>query len=324
MIRKTFAISPIAGSLNEAERTVEFIVSTDEVDSDGEILDQSWDLTAYSKNPIVVFNHKTNRYLTAEEAVPVGRAIWCKMVEGHLEVKLKIADSGRHPHADLMWFALADGRLNAVSPGFFPKNARFELRDGKEILVLSDLDLREISLAPLPSNTSAVAKSLDSKDVDDDEKELRASLVAKARAQQLTQKTATPAAKDSMTDEEIAALRKEAAESKAALAIASAKAAEVEGMSKALKDRLVALEVKACERDVDGLMGKKLVPAQKAAFLKLRAKDSTLFEEIVGGLPDIGTLTRQETNPEAAAEKSVETPDGLHEAIEAMIAKGLE
>jgi len=45
------------------------------------------------------------------------------------------------------------------------------------------------------------------------------------------------------------------------------------------------------ERDVDALIGPKLVPAQKDAFLALAKKDRAGFDAIVAGMPDLNLTT---------------------------------
>lgn len=141
-------------SLNESNRTCDFVASTDTVDSYGEIVDQSWDLGRFNANPVILYAHNRS-------SLPIGRATRCEVVNGQLECTIEFATAAANPMAEQIWQLVRSKMLRAVSVGFIPGKMTTEYRPGfGDVVVLRENKLREISVVTLPANPDALAKSL--------------------------------------------------------------------------------------------------------------------------------------------------------------------
>lgn len=139
-------------------RTADFIISTDEVDRFGEVVDQnSWQLENFKKNPIVLFGHSDQKNdimgtapeLTTEKDGEISRTI----------AKVKFADEGTSEGVDTVWKLVKQGILRACSIGFIPHKVHYGDED-EEPVTLSENELLEFSIVPIPANAGAVALSL--------------------------------------------------------------------------------------------------------------------------------------------------------------------
>ncbi len=288
--------------VRESAREVDFIASTDAVDSYGEIVVQNWDLKRYTKNPVILWSHNS-------WDLPIGQAVRCEVVKGKLECTIRFASEKANPKAELVWQGILEKTLRAVSVGFMPRDIRYEKHNDVEVCMLDDNELREISVVTLPANPEALAKA-----------KAEALAVFRAAAppaptQEPTNLSAAERGKTEKTDMdpkdlEIAALKAKMAERDAEIGAARAKAVEAEKAAAAEaakreseKDtKIKALELQtenlAKERDaekaaraiadgqlieleVGGLVGKKITPAEKDTFVKLRKSDKGLFDEMV-------------------------------------------
>lgn len=138
-------------SVNEAERSIEYVCSTEDVDSYGTVLRQNWDLTRYNKNPVVLFAHKCDR-------IPVGRAVNVRVDNKQLLAKVIFATEEECKGAEDVWRAVKNGYMPGISVGFDWRTYRFEKINGVEVLVFDQNELRELSLCPVPSNPNALAR----------------------------------------------------------------------------------------------------------------------------------------------------------------------
>ena len=306
------ALSLARRGIDLEARTVDFVASTDVIDTYGEVVDQgSWELDIYKSNPVVLFAHDS-------DDLPIGKCLDIVVRNGQLECKLQIATEKENPLAENVWACLVGEYLRAVSVGFIPANYRWEIRNGTEVLVLSGNSLREISVTPVPANHEALAK-------------MRARAMAERSADTKTTNAQTSAQETQMDeatkailatkDAELKGFSEKIAASEKALADLGleAKTAKeaLETATKSLKDlgasvkdalggkdeesaedackRIVsekaALADLLTERDVDALIGRKLVPAQKEAFLALAKKDRAGFDAIVAGMPVLNLTT---------------------------------
>lgn len=160
LIRRSWSID--VRSINEAERSVEVIASTDDVDSYGEILVQDWDLSRYEKNPTVLWNHNA-------WGLPIGHAENVRVEKlpgdvsvlggGKLRAKLFFVDANANEMGERVWQGFLQKSIRAVSVGFQSKQGVTRDIDGKTVFVLSGNLLVEISAVTLPANPNAVADS---------------------------------------------------------------------------------------------------------------------------------------------------------------------
>lgn len=132
-------------------RAIAVTASTDAIDSWDEVVDQSWDLSRYEKNPIVLWQH--------DRCEPIGTAENVRVENGALKATLVLAPQGVSEDADKAWSLIEAGILRAVSVGFVPRDVRYEKRNGVDVAVLANNELREISIVSLPANPDAVIEA---------------------------------------------------------------------------------------------------------------------------------------------------------------------
>lgn len=283
-------------AVRKEDRSADFVASTDAVDSYGEIVEQKWDLTRYEANPVVLFAHHSRD-------LPIGTATSVGMKGGALECSIRFASEKANPLAEHVWQSICEGTLRAVSVGFNPKTTRYEMRDGKEVFVLSDNELFEISVTPIPANPDALQK-----------------MRAKAHAD--TARETSGQEKSNMDHEkEIASLKSAVADRDAKLADLTAKAAAADAALAAERQKLAAVEsqseklaaerdalaaqVKAfadreIENDVNAIVSKKITPAQREEYLEIRRLDAGLFARMVAKLTDLPTAGASPVSPDSA------------------------
>lgn len=133
------------------KRTVDVIASTDAQDRYGEIVEQVWQLDAYQANPVVLYAHDSRE-------LPIGKAENIRVEDGQLVATLRFVGAEVNPRAEQVWQLVQEGVLRAVSVGFIPHTYRWEKRDDREVLVLTDNELVEISVVPVPANPEALAR----------------------------------------------------------------------------------------------------------------------------------------------------------------------
>jgi HK97 family phage prohead protease len=141
-------------SLNEQARTVDVIASTSAVDAHGEVVAQDWRLERFLSNPIILAHHDSR-------ALPVGRATRVEVIGERLELTVEFAPAEANPEAEKIWQLVRGGFLKTVSVGFVPGGERYEMRDGKEVVVLLSPELMEVSFVAIPANPEAKVKSAD-------------------------------------------------------------------------------------------------------------------------------------------------------------------
>lgn len=135
--------------IDEDNFTVSGVLSTDDKDTDGEVIDQDgWVLEDYIKNPVVLFGHKSDQ-------PPVGKMVKIGYNdEGNLEGTIKFA-AEEYDFAETIFSLYAGGYMRGFSAGFMNKDSRRE--DGTR--VLTENVLKEVSTVPIPANANALAKA---------------------------------------------------------------------------------------------------------------------------------------------------------------------
>jgi len=141
-------------AVNEETRTIDVVASTDALDSHGTILEQKWDLTRYLQNPVVLWAH--NSGLGTPEP-PIGFASDVRVENGQLKATVTLVDEKASALAEKVWQGVKQKSIRGLSVGFRSKTTRVEKRDDKEIVILTDNTLFEISLVPVPSNPDTLA-----------------------------------------------------------------------------------------------------------------------------------------------------------------------
>ncbi len=149
-----------AESVND--RTFKFVISDESVDRYGTVIKlDGWDLSNYSKNGIVAYQHNTYSD-NPDMIVGKGRA-WVE--NGVLMGEVELEPEGTNPIADKLATKLAFGSINSTSVGFNPSEWSYgnkEQGENPKTLYFRKQDLLEWSIVNIPANANAVQqKSLD-------------------------------------------------------------------------------------------------------------------------------------------------------------------
>jgi HK97 family phage prohead protease len=127
---------------NAGGKSWSFTISTASVDRMGDtIAIDGWHLTAYRKNPVVLYGHDSS-------ALPIGRGV--AFVDGdRLKGTVRFAPNGAEVESQV-----ANGFLSATSDGFMPLAWKFnETRKGG--IDFLEQELLEFSVVPVPANSEA-------------------------------------------------------------------------------------------------------------------------------------------------------------------------
>ena len=276
-------------SVNKTSRTVEFVASTDAVDSYDEIVEQDWILDRYLSNPVVLFGHSSRD-------LPIGKATRVEVVEHNgrkqLECTIQLASAAANPLAEQVWNSIDEGTLRAVSVGFMPGDYRFEKRNGREVFVLSQNTLHEISVVPIPANPEALAK-MKAKAIAAATHETAAAAVKEdtmLTEKEMAERIAKADAEKNLAEKLLAETQKEAAAAKSALGLAEGTVKALEADRDTQKARAEKAERSVVEAEVDALVGKKITPAEKDDFVQLAQSNRPMFERMVSARPEMKLL----------------------------------
>lgn len=270
-------------SVDEATRTMSVVASTDALDAYDDIVEQDWDLGRYKKNPVVLYGHNASGGWfsgpSAEETLPIGFARNVSVVDGKLEADLVFVDAAANPMAEKVWQGAVQGSLRAVSVGFKSRDIVSEKQDDKMIYRLRSNELFEISVVPMGANPEAVAKSANDqlRRLAAQQAQVRATepgmdpkeLLAKAERLEVER----DAAKEKATDLERKLAERDAAHAKDLAAVTAER--------DAAKAQVAELEADLAETEVDALVGKQIMPAEREEFLELRLSNPALFTKMV-------------------------------------------
>ena len=124
--------------------TIEGYASTDDIDRQGDIVPASvWKkgIQNYLKNPVILAYHNHSE--------PVGRMVDHRVDSKGLWVKARISSA-----ADEVFNLVKDGILTAFSIGFRIVDAEYDA--AKELFVVKELELHEISVVSVPANQNTL------------------------------------------------------------------------------------------------------------------------------------------------------------------------
>lgn len=131
---------------------VEFVASTEALDSHDSIVRSNWDLTRYQKNNVLLWMHGRMNDFPAVGNVENLQKVGSTKHEGFAVFD----DSTEFDRAVAAKYE--KGVLKGFSIGFYPHDIRFERIDGEEVLILDNIEILEISCVNVPSNPEALAK----------------------------------------------------------------------------------------------------------------------------------------------------------------------
>ena len=268
----------------------------------------------YLKNPVILFGHQLR-------ALPIGQAINPRVEGGVLRMTVRFASKQANPRAENVFQLVKEKVLRAMSIGFKPKEVRREMRDDREVFVLSENELMEASIVPIPSNPNALSEMK--------AKAKKSYSAPKIRLTQHGQEN-NPAPRGNgeieMNEADFKVLQEKfvTIETKvkdledhngkltAELTAQKELYVALEETYKTEKSRANEAELSNIERDIDALIGKKIAPIEKASLLKMAgilSRDD--FKEHMKSLvarPDMN-LTVGTVLPEDATKSTLPKPN---------------
>lgn len=312
LVRRSFSFSLRA--INQDERSVDVIVSTDSLDSHGEVVDQDWDLKRYKANPVVLWAHNMCGYFSEspEDSLPIGYAKSVAVVDGALEATIVLVNEKANPLAEKVWQGLIQKSIRAVSAGFRPHTIAREMDDDREYYRLSNNELYEISLLPLGSNPDAVAKAKAFAQLDSmmkskatttaksghteksrmDPKELEAKIVALETERAKSVETLNAMTKSLETEKiKTTELTAKVKSLETDLATATKATADQKDLADKAETRAKTAETAVITANVEALVGKKITPAEREEFIELATNSPDLFKRMVEKRADLPTAT---------------------------------
>ena len=132
------------------ERTLEAVISTSQVDTEGEVIVQSGiDITAYMKNPVILHNH----WLWD---TPIGKIISIRRYDDRTEATIQFVSEDEDEFGYKIFKLYAGGYMNAFSIGFH--NAAYEFKEDATYVI--SCKLHEVSCVTVGMNDEALSKSV--------------------------------------------------------------------------------------------------------------------------------------------------------------------
>lgn len=295
MFRKDLVVETKA--VDVKRRIVPVVASTASIDSYDEIVEQVWDFGRFDKNPVVLWNH--NR-IFQQDTRPIGRAENYRVEnegtdDAALKADLHMASKEANEHAHSVLLLFAEGIQKAVSVGFNPRDIRREMRDNRDIIVLSDNELLEISATPIGANEDALAEQR-AAELAYIKAHLSGTRIAVPRTYSTSHKHGDDNQGANMNLEEVQAALKAAeaelakvkAENAAYKAQNESLAKERDGAieraekaEKAISDAEDAKKKAEREAKVDKLVGTKIAPADREHYLELLTSNPELYDKMV-------------------------------------------
>lgn len=294
---------------------MDVIMSTDDLDSYGERVDQSgFILDRFRKNPILLAFHDSR-------TLPIGRCENVRVEAGALQCRVVFASAKANPEAEKIFRLIQEKILNAVSIGMIVHDYEDVMEGDQQVRILRKCEIAELSIVCVPANAEALIKraarekqlsearaaaalntptsgeqdtqNMDQKDIDALKAEHEKALKAErdGAIELAAQVRAIGAERDSLKAELDA-------KTKAFDALTSLRdglAAELASTKAALTERdadLAKARESIVTTEVDALVGVKFAPAQRDAFLALAKSDKKAFDSIVAATPDMGLLQR--------------------------------
>lgn len=145
------------------DKPIKFVASTANPDRYGDVVDQKgWDLRAYNRNPVVLFNHNPSQ-------MPIGKG---KAYVENDQLMLEVEFDQKDDMAKTIEQKVRDGYINAVSVGFQPSKtiARSSLPAdhpyyGKSGSYFQSSELLEVSIVTIPANNEATLSKQFSREI---------------------------------------------------------------------------------------------------------------------------------------------------------------
>ena len=155
LIKRT--INPEIRAIDADKRTIDFVISTERVDSYGTVFKiDGWDLEAYRANPVVSYNHHA---LGPDPDMIIGTSE-VRVEDNQLVASLTLEEG--NPIADKVLRKLQNGTLRGASIGAMPSEGRYgkrEFGEDPDVIYFTKQRLMEWSVVSIPSNPDATKRS---------------------------------------------------------------------------------------------------------------------------------------------------------------------
>lgn len=157
----TRAAQVMQDSVNEDNRTVEFVISTEAVDSYGTVFRaDGWDFTRYNTNPIVTYQHDDH---SSDPDVVVGTSVVRQEGKNTIAV-LTFENFEDNPLAKKVFRKVKNNILRGASVHFHPSDAVWGDKDKGEdpnVLYFTRQSLVAWSIVTIPSNPETLKRNMD-------------------------------------------------------------------------------------------------------------------------------------------------------------------
>lgn len=150
-------------SVNEEERSVVFVASTNSVDSYGTVLPvDKWELSRFAKNGVIGYQHDI--YYTDDPDNVIGRGE-AFVEDDALLVRVYFEPADLNPKADKVFRKIQFGSISAVSVGFAATREGHwgdkTRSEDPNVYYFDGQELLEVSVVNVPSNPDAVKRSIE-------------------------------------------------------------------------------------------------------------------------------------------------------------------
>jgi HK97 family phage prohead protease len=135
-----------------ADRTLEFVGSTPDVDRYGDVIEtEGWELDNYLQNPVFLWAHDYKQ-------PPIGKAVQVEKTPRGLVFRIRFAEPEVYPFADTIFKLYLGGYLKATSVGFRDlEREPLTDKEGKQTgWRYKRQELYELSAVPVPANPNAL------------------------------------------------------------------------------------------------------------------------------------------------------------------------
>lgn len=151
-------ISDEKAAINEAERTIRFVISSDKLDRHGEVVEVAavaGAIKGFAANPVCLACHN----YAGDNGEPTVIGSWLtdtfKALEHTSEMDLRFAAT---PLAEQYWQLYKDKHMRAVSIGFRVLEAHTDKVNDRNIYVITKIELYEISCVAVGACRDALAR----------------------------------------------------------------------------------------------------------------------------------------------------------------------
>ena len=146
------------GEVDEEKRIIPFVISTDSVDREQDVISvDGWNLENYEKNPVVLWCHNSR-------ILPIGRNLNTRIEDGKLKADTPFISedettAGHFEFVESVYRLYKNGFMSAKSVGFRPIKWAWNEDRGYWAVDYEEQELLEDSCVPVPANPEALVEA---------------------------------------------------------------------------------------------------------------------------------------------------------------------